>query len=636
MKEMIDMNIERDDLLSNIPGVIYRALPDEGASRVYISSRWEEWTGVSPADIQNSPSSWVESVHPDDRERLLETYAGTLVQGGDFKAGYRVIHKDSGRVFHLMDHAVLTRDSQGKTAGFDGLIVDVSEQKWAREKLDMLSLVVEQANEAVVITDKEGNIQYVNPAFESITGYEAVEVIGKNPGILKSGKQKEKFYRELWETINRGEVWKGHFLNRKKDGSFYEEESVIFPVKDAGGILCGFTKVARDVTEEMEMEKHLQQARKMEVIGRLAGGIAHDFNNLLTGIKGLVDLAIMDLKPGTPSMDYIEDICRVTDQAVDLVRQLLAFSRRQIISPRPIMVNSIIRDMERMIKRILGNNINISISLDPEVKASKMDPGQLEQVIMNLLVNARDAMPGGGELHIDTGMKRLEESDKKKYPFITPGEYVMLSVRDTGTGMDEETLSHIFEPFFTTKEKGKGTGLGLSTVFGLVKQARGFIIVESKPLAGTKFRVFLPPTNERVETRKFRQKGKSTAIIGGTETIMVVEDSEIVRKLIKRALNRAGYQPHFATSGSEALYRSEVVEGKISLLITDLGLPDTKGWKLARLLKKRIPDLKVLFMSGYSEEVFGENREIPEKSDFIGKPFSVKDFLIKVREILDR
>jgi two-component system cell cycle sensor histidine kinase/response regulator CckA len=388
------------------------------------------------------------------------------------------------------------RGEDGTVVGTLGIATDVSTRDQIEERLRLLSTAVESAAHAIAVTDREGRFTWVNAAFSELTGYSLDEVLGQNPRILKSGRHERQIYEELWKTILSGQVWKGELINRRKDGSLYTEAQSIAPVFDADGEISHFISFKHDLTEAKEMEEQFRQAQKMEAVGRLAGGVAHDFNNLLTAIMGYSELLLADFHVDDPRHSDITAIKKAADRASALTRQLLAFSRRQVLQPKVLDLNATISGMAKLLQRLIGEDVELLLALDETLGRTKADPGQIEQVIMNLAVNARDAMPGGGKLTIETGNIILDGNDTKKHPRAQSGPYVMLSVRDTGEGMDKETQRRIFEPFFTTKEVGKGTGLGLSTIYGIVKQSGGTICLHSEPGNGTTFKIYLPRTDE--------------------------------------------------------------------------------------------------------------------------------------------
>ncbi|MGA3285049.1 MAG: PAS domain S-box protein [Verrucomicrobiota bacterium] len=398
----------------------------------------------------------------------------------------------TGRVCTHLTSKVPFRDSQGRICGLVGIGRDITERKQTEEANARLATAVEQAAEVIVITDPKGVILYVNPAFERITGYTSSEVIGRNPRILKSGKHDAAFYQQMWDTLSHGKVWTGRVINKKKNGAFYEEEMSISPVFDSNGKIANYVAVKRDVTQEMALETQLRQAQKMEIIGQLAGGVAHDFNNILTVIQGNASLLQnAELKP-IEKTECTQQIVQAAERAASLTRQLLMFSRKQVMQPTNLSLNEVVAQMTKMLRRVLGENISLQSNYAANLPFIHGDPGMIEQILMNLVVNARDAMSGGGSLTITTGAKTLNKEQAEQSPGASPGLHVWLAVSDTGSGIAPENLPRIFEPFFTTKEVGKGTGLGLATVYGIVQQHHGWITVTSEVNQGTTFQIHFP------------------------------------------------------------------------------------------------------------------------------------------------
>ena len=527
------------------------------------------------------------------------------------------------------------RRPDGTIYGIMSILMDVTERKAAEESQARLTMAVEQAGESIVVTDTRGTIQYVNPAFERITGYDRVEVIGQNPRILKSGRQDPAFYRNLWETLRRGEVWRGTFLNRRKDGTLYEEDAVISPVRDPSGQVVNYVAVKRDVTDVRRMEEQLRQSQKMEAVGRLAGGVAHDFNNLLTAISGYSDLLLHRLPEYSTLRRDVEEIRKAGDRAAALTRQLLAFSRRQVLQPKVLDLNAVVTNMGQMLRRLIGEDIELSTDLSPSLSRVKADPGQIEQVIVNLAVNARDAMPDGGRITIATADADLSPAYAAAHPEVRPGPHVLLSVADTGHGMDDETQAHLFEPFFTTKERGKGTGLGLATVYGIVQQSGGHIRVNSAADSGSTFLIYLP----RVEAPEDGGQGAVRPPLPrpspGTETVLLAEDEEVVRRFAREILSGNGYKVLEAGNGREALLLSEAHRGEIHLLLTDVVMPKMSGRELTERIRPLRPDLRILYMSGYTDDAILRHGVLEDGIPFLQKPFTSEGLARKVREVLD-
>jgi len=543
----------------------------------------------------------------------------------------RAINELPGVIFDTVYSPIF--DPDGKPAGLIGIAIDITDRKRAEEAQMLLATAVEQAAEAIVITDAGGTISYVNPAFEKITGYARDEVIGQNARMLRSGKHDAAFYRHLWETIARGEVWTSRIFNKKKNGALYEEEMIISPVFDSAGKIVNYVAVKRDVTQEVALETQLRQAQKMEAIGQLAGGVAHDFNNILTVIQGSASLLLNpQLKPAEKS-DCSHQIIRAAERAAGLIRQLLLFGRKQVMQPVNLDLNEVVGGMTRMLKRILGEDIALRSDFASSLPPVFGDAGMIEQVVLNLAINSRDAMPGGGRLAIATGAETLDERQAQLNPDASPGPHVWLAVSDTGCGIPPENLPRIFEPFFTTKDVGKGTGLGLATVYGIIRQHRGWITVDSEPGKGSTFRICLPAAAGA-------RAGEKPPVLQlqlprGTETVLLVEDDLPVRLLVGNLLQRCGYIVLQAESGAAALRIWWQHLEKIHLLLTDLVMPDgVTGRQLARQLQSEKPDLKVIYTSGYSAEA-GEGPALIDGVNFLQKPYPSGKLAKTVRNCLD-
>ena len=493
------------------------------------------------------------------------------------------------------------------------------------------------AQECIIMMDNEGNISFWNKAAERIFGYSAQEVMGKEMHTLLAPQRYHNNYREgfsKFKTTGQGPVI-GKTLELealKKDGTEFPIELSVSATKIKGkwhgiGIL-------RDISERKRLEKELFQAQKMEAVGRLAGGVAHDFNNLLTSIIGYSEMMLMELPDGDPLREHVSEIKKSGESAAALTQQLLAFSRKQIIHPIALDLNAVINDLNKMLGRLIGEDVILQTVLAADLGKVKADPVQMEQVIMNLAVNARDAMPEGGNLTIETAEVDLDETyTQERDVKIKPGPYVMLAVSDMGMGMSEETQTRIFEPFFTTKEKGKGTGLGLSTVYGIVKQNGGYIWCSSEPGKGTTFKIYLPRVEgeaEQVEKEQTSLKG-----LAGSETVLVVEDNDAVRNLARRILKGYGYSVLEAQNGEEALDVCNQHEGSIHLMVTDVVMPGMSGRELSDRIKPLCPEMKVLFMSGYTENAIAHYGVLEPGVNFIAKPFSQESLLRKVRQVLD-
>jgi signal transduction histidine kinase len=462
-----------------------------------------------------------------------------------------------------------------------------------------------------------------------MVGYSREELIGFNLSKIDSAEN-NRIYSERIKKLMRNEsiLFEGEHV--RKDGSRVPVEVSAKAVShEKKGIIHGFV---RDITERKRLEQQLLQSQKMETIGRLAGGIAHDFNNILTVINGNAEMSLMFLDKFDPSRDAFEEIRKSGERAASLTRQLLAFSRKQIVEPQVINLNSLFMEMDKMLRRLIGEHIELITIPADTLSPVRADPGQIEQVLTNLVVNARDAMPAGGKLTIETRNVQLDEEYAKTHPETKPGKYVMFAVTDTGTGMDDETRSLAFEPFFTTKPKGSGTGLGLSTCYGIVQQNNGGIWLYSEPGKGTSVKVYLPVYESASISNGIP---KAMELPRGTETILLVEDDPGIRYLITRLLQKTGYRVQVASNGSEALSVINGEPGIFHLLVTDVVMPLMGGKELADRVSEILPDIKILFMSGYTDDSIVHHGILEEGILFIQKPFTPGDFLRKVREALD-
>src|SRR5579859_5268614 len=499
-----------------------------------------------------------------------------------------------------------------------------------RKKEEMFRLLFSHNPLPTWVIDRETlRFLEVNEAAVRAYGYSQEEF--KNMTILdfRADEEKIKILNYLKETSGDG-LYRGHWRHRKKDGKTIEVETTVHELEYSGKRVRLI--VAQDVSERHILEQQLRQSQKMEAVGRLAGGVAHDFNNLLMVIKGHTELLLNTLPQGNSAARKIELIDRAADRAASLTRQLLAFSRMQVLQPRVINLNKIVDDMGKLIPRLLGEDVDLILRPDQKLGTIRADASQMEQVIMNLAVNSRDAMPTGGKLLIGTRNCDLDQSYTASHPLMKPGSYVLLDVTDTGTGMDEETQAHIFEPFFTTKEKGKGTGLGLATVYGIVKQSGGFVWVYSELGKGTSFKIYLPRVNE-AEVHIGAPKPAAELPVG-TETVLLTEDEQDVREIAREFLESGGYKVIEAKNGREAIAIAGEHRGKIDLLVTDMVMPGMTGQELAVHLQQEHPDVSVVFMSGYSEHAATEMANADPSVRLLTKPFSRGAILRTVREIL--
>jgi PAS domain S-box-containing protein len=478
------------------------------------------------------------------------------------------------------------------------LIVERERREAAERNREHLVAAIEQADEAVVITDAAGDIEFVNPAFEQVTGYLREEVLGKNPRILKSGAQDSRFYEDLWSTLAQGSTWRGRMVNRRKDGTTFEEQATISPVRDAGGAVSHYVAVKRDVSREAQLERELARAQKLEAIGRMAGGIAHDYNNMLAVVLGYSEILESILPPGHEGRPALQEIRTATERATALTQQLLHFGRNMPSHATRFDLNEALRKLLRLLRPLLGEDIEIDLHLAPQLLEIHVDAAQLDQVVVNLAVNARDAMPRGGRLTIETLLVAPEESAAAA---DEAAQWARLTVSDDGAGMDESTLQHLFEPFFTTKQPGKGTGLGLSTVYAHVQHWGARLAVDSAPGAGTRFRIELPLATSS-ETAVAASAEGSVQVPAAT--VLLVEDQDELRHYLQQALAQLGLTVLAARDGEDALALLARDGRAFDLLISDLVMPRMGGPELARKLAEVRPGLRVLFISGYPPDRF--------------------------------
>ena len=511
-----------------------------------------------------------------------------------------------------------------------------------RESEERYRDILESVEDGYYEVDIAGKFTFFNDSMCQILGYSKEEMMGMNNRQYTDQKNAKKLYQAFNKVFRTEQSAKGcEWEIIKKDGTKRDVDASVSLIKDISGNRIGFRGIVRDITERKQAEKEmaalqeqLRQSQKIEAIGQLAGGIAHDFNNAITLIKTCSQLALMDLNPGDPLRQTFEMIDKATQQSANLTRQLLAFSRRQIMEMKVLDLNSLLGDMDKMLHRVIGEDIELVSMLAGDSGRVKVDPGQMEQVVLNLVLNSRDAMPRGGKLTIETAKVDLDEAYVNGHVGVKPGRYVRIAVSDTGVGMTTEVREKIFEPFFTTKEKGKGTGLGLSTVYGIVKQSGGNIWVYSEPGKGTTFKVYLPRVDEPLEEE--RAKRIEEELPRGGETVLVAEDDGDVRNLVVQILRKQGYEVLEAANGGEAFMICKKHEGAIDLLVTDVVMPVMSGRELTDRLLLLHPKIKVLYMSGYTDDTVVRHGVLEEGVNFFQKPFSMEALVLKVREVLDK
>ncbi len=723
--------------------------------------------GRDPALGPPSPAEEASYYSPADAERLRVTATEAWRAERRYEVEMTLVRPDGSPV-RIVAIGNPLRDGDGHIIGMEGAVQDVTERWQAQRERERLLAAIEQTAEVVVVTNRDALIEYVNPAFEAVTGYRRDEVIGQNPRVMKSGVQDASFYRELWNTVTAGRTWHGRFVNKRRDGTLFTEEASISPVRDEMGEIVNYVAVKRDISDRLRWEEALQEserdlreaerlahvghwrwdcrggvldwsnemqkmwgidpertqvelaeaiqtrlhpddramfeeelaaamrgrtprvltyrvvrpdgevrtllatpgepkkdddgvllqlsgavqditdlrraeeerssllaqlahAQKMESVGRLAGGVAHDFNNMLGVIMARASLAQRALPPGHRVLSHLQEIEEAARRSTALTSQLLAFARKQVIMPRVLPLNETIENLLKMLRRLVGEDVLLEWKPQQELWPVLMDPGQVDQVLANLAVNARDAMPQGGTLTIST-----ENVHAPAPAFETPhgphaGEYVRIDVRDNGSGMDAETREHVFEPFFTTKETGKGTGLGLATVYGIVQQNKGWIDVETAPGRGTRFSIYLPCNRE---ARPVPAEEPIAPLQRGNGTVLLVEDEASVLEVGELLLQELGYSVLIAKGGAEAIELASRHEGPIHLLMTDVVMPGLNGKAVSEAVAMLRPGIKVLFTSGYTADVIGTHGLLSPDIHFLEKPYQLESVAAAVREAL--
>ncbi len=609
---------------------IITVLDEKGIVR-YGSPSLERVLGYRVSALNGA--SILKLIHPDDQQQVLRKLA-TGVENPGLTQEFHFRMKHSDGTWRVLEAIGKRSDVNSAVGGFVVNSRDITERTRGEEALqkanETLRAVIETSPLAIYSLDLQGTVKSWNRAAESIFGFPAAEAINA-PLPIVFPEDIAHFYARLDQSV-RGhleEGTEGRF--RRKDGSAIDVSMWNAQLRDAGGSVTGIVVAVADNTERKRLEEQVRQSQKMEAVGRLAGGVAHDFNNLLTVITGYCQMLLDQLSPSDPLSEDMQQVLKAADRATTLTRQLLAFSRQQIVQPKVVDLDALVKDMDHILKRLVGEDIELTIK--GCCGHVRVDPGQIEQVIVNLVVNARDAMPHGGKLIIETGNRDFGPHSTQHLSGLGPGAYVLLAVSDTGIGIDAATCSHLFEPFFTTKERGRGTGLGLSTSYGIVKQNHGEILVYSKPGLGTTFNIYLPRVNEPVdvETKPVTEWTRQH----GAETVLIVEDEEGVRRVMHDMLQQIGYRVLVACGGRQAMDLWRTAEDPIHVLITDVVMPRMGGRELAERLREDAPGLKVLFVSGYTDSAIVHDGVLDAGTHFLQKPFTVEQLAGKVREVLE-
>jgi two-component system, cell cycle sensor histidine kinase and response regulator CckA len=632
-------------LVERVQAIVWRCDADTFRF-TFVNQQAEVLLDYSAARWTEEPGFWEKHIYPEDRDMALATCLNATQALRPHEIEYRMIAAD-GRTVWLRDIIYVVEENH-VAKELIGIMVDITARKSAElamyESQARLENIINSAMDAIITMDSSQKILIFNHAAERVFGILSADVIGQPidrfiPERYRVNHRQHVVGFGRTGTTSRAMNALGTILGVRSNGEEFPLEASISQTDVSGQKL--YTVILRDISERKKAEENLRrteqqllQAQKMEAIGRLAGGVAHDFNNLLTGIIGYAEITGMELEPTNPIYINLVQIRRAGQRAADLTRQLLAFSRQQVLQTRIIDLNEIIHESGKMLRRLIGEDVDFITHLEPRLGYIKADPGQIEQVIMNLSVNARDAMPGGGRLIFETSNVYLDESYVSQHLSSQTGPHVLLSVTDNGIGMNAETRAHIFEPFFTTKEIGKGTGLGLSTVYGIIQQSGGAIWVYSEPGEGTTFKIYLPCVEPPEATQAEAEAPKEPS--RGTERILLVEDDELVRGLTSKTLQMGGYQVLEATNGEEAIALCEQNRNIVDLLITDIVMPKLRGEELAKRLRSYCPDMTILYMSGYTENAIIQNGALDSCFNFLPKPFTPVELMRLVRGLLEK
>jgi PAS domain S-box-containing protein len=578
---------------------------------------------------------WYKHIHPEDRERVLAGLQAILEHGGKNWSDHYRYQRADGSYANVSDRGYVARDSAGVALRMIGAMTDVTEKTRSEAAIRFQAQLLNAVQQAVVATDPEGIVIFWSKFAENLYGWTAEEAVGRTIQELTPSPFLRDHDAQIAVRGAAGESWTGEFLVQGKSGKAFPALLTTAPVLDEMGRVLGFVRVSIDLTERRNLEEQFRQSQKMDAVGRLAGGIAHDFNNLLTVIRLNTEIILEGFDPTDPRSDDVKQIKSAAERASSLTRQLLAFSRKQILQPRVLDMNSVVGTVEPMLRRLIGEDITI-ISHCAARGYVVADPGQLEQVLVNLVVNARDAMLQGGRINIETKNVDLDENYTSEHSPVVAGRYVMLAVTDNGVGMSRDTREHAFDPFFTTKEAGKGTGLGLATVYGIVKQSGGYVWIYSEPGHGTALKLYFPEVSAAAA---FGGMGEH-AVVGktakrGSETILLVEDEEAVRGLACRILEKQGYRVIPAQHGRDAMEIATKEEGRIDLVLTDVVMPGMNGRGLVERLTGIRPTIKSLYMSGYTDDDIIRRGFIEPSKSFLQKPFTSEALLQTVRKVLD-
>ena len=625
------------NLLSNLPGMAYQCFNDDFWTIIFASEGCYDLTGYYAKElIGNEQKAYIDLVVPEDQAMIKKYIRDSIQNNESFEVVYRIITSHGVLKWVWEKGRTVSRTVSGIEI-LEGFITDITSRMRAQEAVLLSERKYRELfnsfPDAILICTVDGTIKDCNPKVEAITGFKPNSLIGQN--LLQLPHLFPETHLFLQKQINK--MNQGKLVNAETKWSI--DKNIVQYCDLMGGPvlenenITGFRLIVKDITHRKNLESDLQHSQRMEAIGRLAGGIAHDFNNLLTIIRGYTDLLLKDYEFPSDISDFIKDIDSAAKRAESLTRQLLTFSRRQVNKLEHIQLNNLIQDMMKLLKRVIGENIDLTMDLDPDLPFIRADQGQIEQVILNICINARDAMPNGGKLTLFTKSTLFSDQMSCPHRSISPGFYVKLSIQDTGTGMESAVLDKIFEPFFTTKPRTQGNGLGLATVYGIVRQISGVILVESEPDKGSRFDIYLPGVDKNPSETEILQT--APRLHNGNEKVLLVEDQKELRDLLKKTLLKYGFQVWVAPDGNEALRLIKENSVQFEIIVTDIVMPEMSGVELAEHVSKLLPETKILFMSGYYDGQAKGLRLKTGQSDFLHKPFTPKELVQSLRQLLD-
>lgn len=599
---------------------------------LYVSPAYEKIWGRTCSSLYDNSHTFLDAIHPDDRDRVAEAMARKQETEG-YAEEYRLLRPD-GTTRWIFARSYPVRDERGEIIRYAGIAEDISERKRLEKEQARLAAIIETAEDAVVSLNLDGFIIAWNRGAERKYGYTAEEIVGHSITLLIPPEHRQE-YSEMMKRVRKGEpVASYDTVRRRKDGTLINFAVGISPIEALDGEIIGVSKISHDISRVRKLEAQLIEAQKMEVIGQLTSGVAHDFNNILSVIFGYAEFMVEDLGPDHPLCESVAQIRLAAERGAGLAQQLLVFGRKETVQPVILDLNELLVNSEAILRQLIDEGTELSVICGTPVGRIKANPGYVGQVLMNLVVNARDAMPGGGKISIATSEVTLDENYVASHPSAACGAYVLLSVSDTGTGMSKEIQAHLFEPFFTTKPRGIGTGLGLTTCQTIVKQSGGHIGLYSEEGKGTTFKIYFPRVVEPIDS--VLRPPQLGPLPRGTEAILVVEDDPNVRHLVCKVLQTQGYEVLAATNGENGLKTFFNHQGSsIRLVICDVIMPHMGGKVMAERLKAKSPDLKILFSSGYTDDAIARHGVLDPGTAFLSKPYSSGTLARKVRELLD-